>query len=176
MFVREAGIDDAPAIARVHVDSWRTTYAGIVPADFLSRLSYEQREDFWRRTLTDAAAAQVVLVAQSPDGDIVGFASGGPERSGDPLYRAELYAIYLLHEVQRRGIGRALTLAMARRLLDQGHRAMLLWVLAQNPARRFYEALGGKVLRVQEITIGGASFEEIAYGWDDLHALIAPPP
>jgi hypothetical protein len=46
MLVREAGIDDAGAGARVHVESWQTTYAGIVPAECLTRLSYRPRAGF----------------------------------------------------------------------------------------------------------------------------------
>ena len=46
MLIREASPTDAAAIARVHVDSWRTTYAGIVPADYLANLSYTRREQF----------------------------------------------------------------------------------------------------------------------------------
>ena len=42
--VREAVPADARAIARVHVDSWRTTYRDIVPDSVLSQLSYEERE------------------------------------------------------------------------------------------------------------------------------------
>jgi len=48
---------------------------------------------------------------------------------------------------------------------------MLVWVLAENPNRRFYESLGGRFLRSTTITLGGADLEEWAYGWDDLRGL-----
>ena len=35
MHIREATLDDVPGIARVHVDTWRTTYVDIVPAGAL---------------------------------------------------------------------------------------------------------------------------------------------
>jgi len=40
--IREATIDDATAIARVHIDAWRTTYATIVPNAHLAALSYDE--------------------------------------------------------------------------------------------------------------------------------------
>ncbi len=49
---------------------------------------------------------------------------------------------------------------------------MLVWVLAENPSRRFYEVLGGKQLCEQEITIGGVTLVEVAYGWKNLHRLV----
>ncbi len=55
MIVPEASYDDAPAIARVHVDTWRTTYRGIVPEDYLATLSYEKRESRWAQMLSTAA-------------------------------------------------------------------------------------------------------------------------
>jgi hypothetical protein len=42
--IREANIGDAPAIVRVHIDSWRPTYRGIVLDDYLEGLFHEERE------------------------------------------------------------------------------------------------------------------------------------
>jgi hypothetical protein len=44
----------------------------------------------------------------------------------------------------------------------------VVWVLAENPARRFYEALGGKIVFEKRIEIGGASLVEVAYGWEEM--------
>ena len=52
--VREAMPCDAAAIARVHVDAWRTTYRGIVPDEYLSSLSYEKSQQRWERLLTNS--------------------------------------------------------------------------------------------------------------------------
>jgi hypothetical protein len=45
---------------------------------------------------------------------------------------------------------------------------MAVWVLARNPSRRFYEALGGELITEQQIERGGESYVEVAYGWRDL--------
>ena len=166
-----ANLDDAAAIARVHVDSWRTTYRGIVPDDFLASHSYEQREQFWRQVFIDLSRSNFVYVAED-DGQIVGFVSGGPERSGDILYTGELDAIYLLAPYQGQGIGRRLVVTLVNRLMQEGMTALLVWVLAANPARKFYERLGGKLVYERAITIAGASLIEVAYGWQDAHSVI----
>jgi len=104
---------------------------------------------------------------------VVAFAAGSPERSGDPKYLGELYAIYVLPAYQAQGIGRALMHAVAGRLAAAGHKGMLLWVLEANaPARTFYEALGGVVVRKQPIEVGGVTLPEVAYGWDNLELLL----
>ncbi len=50
---------------------------------------------------------------------------------------------------------------------------MLVWVLEQNPARGFYEHLGGVDLRAKPIQIGGKDLVEVAYGWRDLRTLVS---
>jgi GNAT superfamily N-acetyltransferase len=171
MLIREAQPSDAPAIATVHVDAWRCTYRGIVSEDHLATLSYGQRGEVWREILSRTDGLQSVFVAEEIGGEVVGFANGGPEGS-DTAYAGELYAVYILERSQRKGVGRRLTAAVAKRLLQDGMGSMLVWVLEQNsPARRFYEKLGGALVREQDITIGGATLGEVAYGWDDISAL-----
>ena len=171
MHIRRATVEDAAGIAQVHVDSWRTTYAGLVPDDYLASLSVEQRKQNWRAILSAPAGAGVVYVAEVIPGHIVGFASGGPERTGNALYTGELYAIYLLAPYQRQGIGRRLMSAVVEQLIAAGHRSMLVWVLTTNPARLFYEALGGQPVAEQPINNGQATLQETAYGWQDIQHL-----
>ena len=169
--MREARCADAAGVARVHVESWRTTYRGIVPDDFLAGLSVEQRERHWARVLCGAGGGEFVYAAEE-GGRVVGFASGGRERSGDPVYKGELYAIYLCDTHQRRGLGRRLTLAVVDRLARTGIRSMLVWVLADNPSYRFYKALGGQRVYVKPIEMGGVTPDEVAYGWTDVTRLM----
>lgn len=169
--IRAAEPEDADAIARVHVDSWRTTYRGLVPDPYLDGMSLQEYEVRWRRMLNEYAATNHTFVA-SVGGEIVGFASCGRERDQDPIYLGELYAIYLLQDQQRRGLGRRLVSAVAERLIELDYRSMLVWVLAPNPARGFYEALGGAFVRARQMEIGGESKEEVGYGWLDAAVLV----
>ena len=174
--IRPSEASDAAAIARVHVDSWRTTYPGIVPDDYLnSLLSYEQREEFWEELLTQGESTTFACVAEDTSGPVVGFASAGSERSGEAAYKGELYTIYILDSHQRQGIGRRLVCAAAERLVQRDLDSMLVWVLADNrPARSFYEALGGREVRQAPIEIGGILLTEVAYGWPDIRGLAEP--
>jgi ribosomal protein S18 acetylase RimI-like enzyme len=170
--IRTARIEDSPGIARVHVDSWRTTYRGIVPQDVLENLSYQQRQEIWQERLTNIAQRDCILVAQDNRGTILGFATGGEERTGKFGFDGELYAIYLLEKHQRQGIGTRLTREIASCLFQNGFTSMLVWVLAGNPSRKFYQNLGGEKVAEQGITIGGADLSEIAYGWGDINTLV----
>jgi ribosomal protein S18 acetylase RimI-like enzyme len=168
--IREAAPDDAAAIARVHIESSRATYSGIVPGEAQDAMTYEKRLFNWSKTLE--GGDEFVYVAETIEGEVVGFASGGPRREGDDVYDGELYTVYLLPEHQRAGTGRRLVLAVAVRLQSLGLRAMTLWVLDANPACRFYEALGGVRVREEQIERGNRALRKVAYGWADLSALV----
>ncbi len=172
--IRTAVPEDAPAIATVHVESWRTTYQGLLPDSLLSALSVAERTRSWEDLLAKPADGAVVLVACDPAGQVVGFACGGKERTGRLGCEGELYAMYLLRSVQRRGLGTELVRRLARELAAAGLCSLAVWVLARNPAARFYERLGGIPIASQEIERGGEPFVEVAYGWSDLASLCLP--
>lgn len=168
MILREATHNDVPDIARVHIDTWRTTYRGIVPDEHLAKLSYERRANGWYQTLNHAPeAGNFTYIAEEESGEIVGFANGGVERTGDPVYKGELNAIYIRQKHQGQGIGRCLARSVVERLSRSDINSMLVWVLADNPACRFYAALGGKTVCEKAIEIGGKRLIEVAYGWTD---------
>ena len=170
--IRAARLSDASSIARVHIDSWRTTYAAVMPAEFLLGLSYSQRASWWEEILGADPPAISAFVAEAPGGEVVGFVGGGPEQEANPAFGAELYAIYLYEDYQRRGVGRRLVSALAEALSALGFSSMLLWVLEDNPAARsFYVSLGGEELGRKTITIGGRDLTEVSYGWRDIESL-----
>ncbi len=173
MKIRLGSIDDAGAIAAVHIDSWRTTYKGIIPDHVLNGLDYVRNNMRMREMLSDLGEMKCCFVAEDDDGRVVGFAFGGPNREADTGYNGELYGIYLLQEYQRKGIGKRLVIKVAEWLAQRKYSSMLVWVLEKNPSKYFYEALGAQPVGRKYITIGDAPLEELSYGWPDLKTLIS---
>ena len=139
--VRPAGVGDADAIAQVHVASWRAAYHGLLPQRVLDDLSVRRRAEQWRDRLTEPDHTALVAVNA---GRVLGFASGGPSRSGDGNEgrAGEIYAIYLAPHVWGEDVGPALLDATLTGLA-QKHYEVMLWVLSSNVrARRFYERQG----------------------------------
>lgn len=173
--IRPARVKDAPGLARVHVDSWRTTYQGIVPDAYLAELSYERREQMWHTILQveqGDVAASFTYVAEDETGRVVAFVNGGRERASTSGYDGELYAIYLLAKMRGRGLGRLLVRTLVAHFVRQGIASMTVVVLAANSAQYFYEALGATLLYEQEDEIGGKRLTELVYGWSDIRPLL----
>ena len=171
--VRVAAPADAPAIARVRIDAWRTTYRGMIPDAYLDGMSVAESEAHWRRILQAAPGRFSVFVAVEGE-EVVGFAAGhmlDPPKLGCD---AELSAIYLTAGRRRTGIGRRLAGTVAAAQRGHGATALLTWVIAGNrPARAFYEALGAELLVEQPFQWDGIDLVEAGYGFRDLDRLVA---
>jgi ribosomal protein S18 acetylase RimI-like enzyme len=162
--VRAAEVEDASVIARIHVETWRSAYRGIIPQGYLQTLDIRSRAVDWARAITHGRST-VSLVSEDHDRRIVGFVTGGRLRHRDDRFQAEIASLYVLGSHQRAGHGRRLFLAAANRLARQGLNGLFVWVLADNPARGFYAAMGGE--EVAEVTrnFAGKPLKEIGYGW-----------
>ena len=163
--IRSAGLDDVPAIARVHVDAWRTDYTKLLPSTVLDNLRYDEREKLWSE-MVGAHDIRRVFVVVDDASEVVGFAACGPNRAADPRYPGELYAIYLLASSRGTGQGRALFDATATYLREQALTPFQLWVFAGNdPIDRFCSALGGRRVASQPTVVAGQVAYEHAYGF-----------
>lgn len=163
---------DAEGIARVHVQGWRESYKDFLNPASLAGLSVEERARMWNAVLFARDPFTLALVARSAGGEIVGFASGGPVRIGDSDALgtdAEIYAIYLLDRIKRRGLGRRLMAGLFDHFAIHGFASAGLWTLKDNkPAQRFYERLGGRPAGEQLLELRGQTVTEVAYRFDPI--------
>ena len=172
--IRAATAHDAAAIAQVYVDSWRSTYAGVLPDSILLRKNALERQSrWWRHAMGRNTRNHIIRVAEHPSDGVIGFASGGPSRDDELGYRGEIYTLYLLDDYHGAGIGKRLFVDTCERLLQHHGPSIVVWVLNGNPARFFYQSLGGKFVARRPDRMGGTEIEELAYGWDDIGEHIA---
>lgn len=168
MEIRKANSKDALGVAKVQVDSWKTTYKNIIPDEYLEKMTYENREKKWQ----DIISNQSVFVAEN-NSEIIGFSNGGKERTGKyPDYKGELYAIYILEEYQRKGIGKLLLEPVVESLKQENIFSMTVSVLEDNDSRLFYEYFGARKIDTVELEVAGKELNEVVYGWKDITAII----
>lgn len=178
IIIRAAVSSDAAAIAQVHVDSWQSTYAGTIDAAYLAALSVQRRQQMWTEVLTSRKLRCHEMVAVDIVGKVVGFVSGGPNRSNhasaghEAEPDGEIYALYLLAEFQKQGLGKKLFLTGLQRLQADGFYSCKVWVLKDNPATAFYERLGGQMYEDKMVDIGGACYLEAGFRWNDLGEIL----
>ena len=157
--IREATFADVPALAHLHVVTFRETHGGPGPTD---ELRYGQ----WREVFATQDESSFCFVISNAVNELVGFTKGVPYTGDLPGFSGELNKIYLLREYQRRGLGRRLMGHVANRFLSQNVDSMLLFGDAYSPSNAFYETMGGEKL------FSAAGEFHGGYGWRDLHRLV----
>jgi GNAT superfamily N-acetyltransferase len=141
--VRPARVEDAAAIAGVHVRTWQAAYEHVFGRERLADLDLERRTSNWVQWLEEPQPHWAVYVAEE-EGRVVAFAWLGESR--EAADEGVLYAIYALPEAWGSGAGPALMGASLSFLREAGFRDAILWVLEDNPrARRFYEREGWRL-------------------------------
>jgi GNAT superfamily N-acetyltransferase len=144
MAVRWATVDDADAIAEVHIASWRAAYQGLIPDEVLDGLRLDRRAAQWRIWLAEGGERAFTLVAER-GGAIQGFCTlAMPSQDAEEADEvAEIPALYLRPESRRGGVGTSLVGAALDEMRSRGFREAILWMLEGNdPAAAFYERGG----------------------------------
>jgi ribosomal protein S18 acetylase RimI-like enzyme len=170
LFVRPATREDAAEIARIDVETWRAAYAGILPDKVLLGLAPQRLASEWLAQLSHRP--DDIRIAEWTGVGLVGFGSCGAVRHPVEGLAGEVHTLYVMPDYQGRGIGRALLMALFRRLVASGQLSAAIWVLRDNPARFFYERMGGRQVAHRKIPVGGAPIPALAYGWRDLVAAV----
>jgi ribosomal protein S18 acetylase RimI-like enzyme len=115
---------------------------------------------------------EVYLIAVDDDESVAGIIFALPADDGASRTVAEIAALYVLPERQGIGVGRMLVAAAADRLVELGFTSLNIAVLSTNePARGFYEAMGGTDVGERTFDEEGHLLAERVYFWPDLGAL-----
>lgn len=157
---------DAPAVAALHAESWRTAYRGIYDDDWLDAHAGANREAHWASRFAAPSVTEAGLVAEQ-DGRAVGFVYVIAD--ADPARGALVDNLHLVAEARGSGIGARLLRAAAAHAIASGWPAGLhLWVFDANEgACRFYERHGGQLVeRVMYDAADGGSHPARCYHWD----------
>ncbi len=161
--VRSARLGDAAAIAALYVDSWRSAYAGLLPDRVLLGMSQSKQRLQWSRRII--GGVDTVMVALNGRREVVGVVSGGGCRDRRFSGAGEVYELYVSPARQGQGHGKALLEHILSAHRESGLASALLWILARNPSRFFYEAMGGVRVAERDESIWGVVLPEIAYQW-----------
>lgn len=132
-FVRVARLEDAGAIAAIHLGAWRERYPAW-PESTWDRLSPDVTSDVWRRSLADSPTTRhVVLVATDEAGSVRGFATLAPDEMDSDHTLIDLLEVDPAY--RRSGHGSRLMSAAAAHA--GGQEGLLIWIDQGSDAARF---------------------------------------
>ncbi|MDY6790209.1 MAG: GNAT family N-acetyltransferase [Thermodesulfobacteriota bacterium] len=134
MKIRSATQIDLQDIAAIHIESWKDSYSDVLPAEFLAEKINRELERYWNEV--EIQSDDIILVAEKES--LVGFVA---------VWCRPIPFIDNLHVIpsqRSQKVGSALMKAVAKELINKGHKTAYLWVFESNErAIRFYGRLGG---------------------------------
>jgi ribosomal protein S18 acetylase RimI-like enzyme len=163
--VRSARPEDAADLARIYIESWQDTYAGVIAHSLLGAMSHKSHTARWLTTIKGGGG---VLVVEDTRIGILGLCSLGAARDGGLGFEGEIYTLYVDPAFLGRGAGRALLAGAFESLKDRKLRSCLIWAHAKNNACFFYEAMGGRRVATRTTRLMGELTPEIGFGWKQL--------
>ena len=164
--IKKPDIQNAGKIVKVNMDTWKTSYRGIISDDYLDSLNSldEKRIERCMKQIQDNNPYLIALI----DGEIVGMLSYGKSRVDKHKESGEINAIYVLKEYQGNGIGKKLFLEAIKYLINKNYNSMIIGCLEGNTSNNFYIKMGGKVDYKTECTIGGKTYIENIFYFDNI--------
>lgn len=149
--IRKADLEDISQIRAVGSASWRATYPGIFPPEFIEHaLEQWWSEAGFQRSISNAATCN--LVAEQ-DGRIVGMLMGtvSPGEEG----QVHLFRLYIHPDHFGQGIGKQLWQAYLHHLAPEVKRVDLDVELQNARAIQFYARLGFQETGIHEVEAFG---------------------
>ena len=154
--------EDAPALAALHAEAWRHAYRGIIPGVALERMLARRGPRWWKRMHALGTATTILEFERT----LAGYASFGRSRFASRGAEGEIHELYLRPEYHGAGLGRQLFSAARDELRASGRRGLVVRSLAANePACRFYRAMGGRQFARATERVGGVRLATVAFHW-----------
>jgi ribosomal protein S18 acetylase RimI-like enzyme len=167
---RDAGLEDADAIAALHAESWRANYRGILPDAYLDGEVLAERRAFWRCALAEPKAGDLTIVS-TEGSELTGFVA--VVHGGESDLDAVIENLHVRPQLCGRGLGRRLLAVAVGRLVAAGVSSACLWVFDANEAAiRFYQRLGGTPDARGFDDFAGAHAPDTRIVWHDLAELL----
>ena len=169
---RNASKSDAERISKLHAESWRLNYRGLLDDQFLDDEVFENRKQVWSERMNSPDLNQRVILAEVQE-ELIGF--GCLFLNDEEQYGALLDNLHVAKLYSGKGIGSGIIKRLASEIKSSGGRNdMYLWVLKGNDgAIRLYEKLGALQKELEfETEFGNKPVEKYRYYWPNVDILI----
>lgn len=163
--IRNIKKEDIPEVVNIQIDGWRATYKGMIDDEYLENMNVEKKIKMREKDYKETG-----FIVAEHDNKVVGFCryTDNIEKTPEtPKADCELRALYVKPEVKHNGIGKKMFQYAVNEFKNIGKTKMVLWCLKDNVlARKFYEKMGGKIIKERLIHIGNRDYKEVAFEYD----------
>ena len=164
--IRNATLEDIELVAKLHVDSWHETYAGIISQDYLDNMKNNLPKRI-ERMKNELHLRNMIVITLNDE--IVGFSEFvfSNEFSKDLDIDCELCGLYIKNGYKHLGLGSIVFEYVKNLFKEKNKKKMGLWCVKENePAISFYKKKGGAFTKEKTFTIADREYSEVAFLYD----------
>jgi GNAT superfamily N-acetyltransferase len=131
--VRPARAGDVAEVARIQLETWRHSYATILPAPVLESLGLDQAVGAWTEAVTEPPSPRHHVLVADEGQALVGFAALSPATDlqpddAEPEHTAALGPLLVESRWRRRGHGSRLMAAATDIAREDGMNRIVCWI------------------------------------------------
>jgi ribosomal protein S18 acetylase RimI-like enzyme len=148
--IRHATIEDIPTIRYIVDLTWWPTYKNLLSTEQIQYMLDHIYSDESLHAAIENGTQKFFLILEN--GVVSGFAAYGLRDEDSTI--AKLYKLYVLPTHHGKGFGKMLIDKIKKELVNVNLHTLDLNVKRDNPAKTFYEKLGFKIIREEDIPFG----------------------
>lgn len=172
--IKELALEDIPDYVKVNTIAWQESYKGLIADSILDEVlnnidnSIQKQINKFDNDKKNNIKKFILKVNDESVG-MTGIGKATDEKHGDI---GELYSLYLLNKVKKKGYGKLLFYNDVKELINLGFNEMIVGCLINNPSNDFYKHMGGKLIDVVTNKVKGYDMKENIYYYENLKELI----
>lgn len=165
IIIRNIEEKDIPAVVDIQIDGWKSAYKGIIDENILNSMN---RNESIKKRRNDYGENGFIVAELN--NQIVGFCRyiDSNKFTQDIVdIDCELLALYVKPNLKYYGIGTKLFQFVINEFKNNNKTKMILWCLKDNePSKKFYTKMGGKIIKERIIEIGQKEYLEVGFEYN----------
>ena len=165
LIVRNIEEKDIPSVVDIQIDGWKSAYKGIVDNNILNSMNRNERIEKRKNDYK-----QNGFIVAELNNQIVGFCryiDSNKFTTNISNIDCELLALYVKPNLKYNGIGTRLFQFVKNEFKSKNKTKMILWCLKDNePSKKFYTKMGGKIIKERAIEIGEKEYLEVGFEYN----------
>lgn len=161
--IRYANLDDSDVLGKIHSESSRAGFKGIIPDHILNDVfSIERRTKRFVSEISEGSPRTAVIFEAKEPAGLISF--GKCRYGNNDKSWIEIWRVYLAPKFWGSGVAEELIEWVIKEILNEHFTNIELWVLEENMrARNFYEKMGFKHDNTFQISNTGKELKELRY-------------
>ena len=165
IIIRNIEGKDIPDVVDIQIDGWKSAYKGIVDDNILNSMNRNERIEKRRNDYKENG-----FIVAELNNQVVGFCryiDSNKFTQGISDIDCELLALYVKPDLKYNGIGTKLFQFVINEFKNKNKTKMILWCLKDNePSKKFYTKMGGKIIKERVIEIGEKEYLEVGFEYN----------